>query len=275
MIRIYPKAACFFSQIRLLAFLFYAIPSLALASGGGISASPNTRPEMLTPVAPILTAAIREEKILPYQAKYKISSNSLTTTATRSLSKQGNNWLLKQHAKLVFIRVSEESVIEDSDDGLRPLHYEYSNNMSSRQDQNIDFHWTTQSATDKKYRKPWSSKISADTFDQLGAQLKMREALMYDRLGGEISQTVVNRGKHKTYTIKKLGEETIDSPAGKLRTVKLLRSRPGSSSETTVWLAKDWNYLIVRLEQREDDEVYSLELINATLNGATVKGLSI
>lgn len=275
MIRIYPKEACFFSQIRLLAFLFYAMPSLTLASGGGISASPNTSPKMLTPVAPILTQAIKEEKILPYQAEYKISSNNLTTTATRTLSKQGNNWLLSQHAKLVFIKVSEESVIEDSDDGLRPLHYQYSNNMSSRQDQSIDFDWATQSATDNKYRKPWSSKISADTFDQLGAQLKMREALMYDRLGGEISQTVVNRGKHKIYTLKKVGEETIDSPAGKLRTVKLLRSRPGSSSETTVWLAKDWNYLIVRLEQREDDEVYSLELIKATLNGAAVKGLSI
>jgi hypothetical protein len=275
MIRIYPKVACFFSRIRLLTFLFYIVPSLALASGGGISASSNTNPEMLTPVAPILTQAVKEQKILPYQAEYKISSNSLTTTATRSLRKQNNNWLLSQHAKLVFIRVSEESVIEDSDDGLRPLHYEYSNNMSSRQDQSIDFNWTTQSAADRKYRKPWSSKISADTFDQLGAQLVMREALMYDRLGGEISQTVVNRGKHKTYTIKKIGEETIGSPAGKLRTVKLLRSRPGSSNETIVWLAKDWNYLIVRLEQREDDDIYSLELIKATLNGAAVKGLNI
>ena len=73
--------------------------------------------------------------------------------------------------------------------------------------------------------------------------------------------------------VKQLNEETIDSAVGKLRTVKLLRSRPGSSSETTIWLAKDWNYLIVKLEQREDDEVYSLELLKAKLDGKAVEGL--
>ena len=85
-------------------------------------------------------------------------------------------------------------------------------------------------------------------------------------------QTVVNRGKHKTYQIKIIGEEVIDSPVGKLNTVKLSRSREGSDSETIVWLAKDWNYLIVRLEQTDEDDTYSLELLNATLNGKKVKG---
>ncbi|MFT6552740.1 MAG: hypothetical protein ACJA1I_002797 [Zhongshania marina] len=271
---------------------------MALASGGGISASPNGGPKSLIEVealepAPQQTPAENAEPtdspstttessklqtpknndILPYQAEYKISSNSLSTNATRTLSKKGNNWLLSQHAKLMFIKVSEESVIEDSANGLRPLHYEYENNMSSKQDQSIKFDWASSSASDKKYRKPWSSEISDDTFDQLGAQLKMREMMINNRLKNEINLSVVNRGKHKTYTVKQLNEETIDSAVGKLRTVKLLRSRPGSSSETTIWLAKDWNYLIVKLEQREDDEVYSLELLKASLDGKTVEGL--
>lgn len=285
MIKIFPKTACSISRTSLLTFLFCALPSFVYASGG-ISLAPNASPTMVTQVPaiePIKAATAKptntvkpaiKANILPYQAEYKISSNSLTTTATRTLSKQGNKWLLSQHAKLMFIKVKEESVIESTNEGLRPLHYEYENNMSSKQDQSINFDWATNSASDKKYRKPWSSKISDDTFDQLGAQLKMREALISHRLGKEMSQTVVNRGKHKTYTIRKIGEETIDSAVGKLNTVKLLRSRHGSSSETTVWMAKDWNYLIVRLEQREDDEVYSLELINASLDGNAVKGLA-
>ena len=288
MIKIYPKTACSFSRISLLALLCCTLSNIVFASGGGISAFPDASPKMLVQVEPINAEPIETQatkpqtikaqapksgEILPYQAEYKISSDSLSTNATRTLSKQGNNWLLSQHAKLMFIKVNEESLIENSKDGLRPLHYEYSNNMSSKQDQSINFDWATHSASDKKYRKPWSSKISDDTFDQLGAQLKMREAIINNRLDKEISLTVVNRGKHKTYTVKQLGEETIDSAAGKLQTIKLLRSRPGSSSETTIWLAKDWNYLIVKLEQREDDEVYSLELLSATLNGKTVKGL--
>ena len=298
MTKTYPKTACFFSRISLLALFLCALQNTALASGGGISASPNGGPQKLIEVEALEPKSVqtpttsaeptntsntpaesnklqtpKKNDILPYQAEYKISSNSLSTNATRTLSKKGDNWLLSQQAKLMFMKVSEESVIEDGADGLRPLHYEYENNMSSKQDQSIKFDWPSRSASDKKYRKPWSSDVSDDTFDQLSAQLKMREMMINNRLKDEISLSVVNRGKHKTYTVKQLNEETIDSAVGKLRTVKLLRSRPGSSSETTIWLAKDWNYLIVKLEQREDDEVYSLELLKASLDGKAVEGL--
>lgn len=283
----YPKMAFFFSRISLSVLLFCTLASHALASGGGISATPDAGPTMLVPVQTIKTKPIASEptntkplsapasqqsEILPYQAEYKISSNSLTTTATRSLSKQGNNWQLSQHAKLMFIKVSEESVIEDGAKGLRPLSYEYSNNFSSRQDQKINFDWQKGLASDKKYRKPWTAHLTAGTFDQLSAQLQMRQALIHGRFDTAMAQTVVNRGKHKTYQVEKIGEEVIDSPVGKLNTVKLSRSREGSDSETIVWLAKDWNYLIVRLEQTDEDDTYSLELLSATLNGKKVKG---
>ncbi|CAA0082858.1 Uncharacterised protein [Zhongshania aliphaticivorans] len=265
----YPKVAYYFSKISLSACLMLALHSPTFAIDNSINTNLNN--SAITP--PPNQHAEQTAAILPYSAEYKISSNSLSTNATRTLSKQGDNWLLSQHAKLLFIKVKEESLIENSAEGIRPLHYEYENNMSSKQDQFINFDWSTHSASDSKYRKPWSSDISDDTFDQLSGQLKMREAIINNRLKDEMSLTVVNRGKHKTYTVKELGEETISSEAGKLRTVKLLRSRAGSSSETTIWLAKDWNYIIVKLEQREDDEVYKLDLIKATLDGNTVKGL--
>jgi hypothetical protein len=279
--------AFFFSKNNLLVLLFCTLASQVFASGGGMSAIPNTGPKMLVPVPPTKTSRINAEptkvesvktpaaqtsKILPYEAEYKISSNSLTTTATRSLSKQGNNWQLSQRAKLMFIKVSEESIIEDGALGLRPLRYEYSNSFSSKQDQKINFDWPRALASDKKYRKPWSAPLTAGTFDQLSAQLQMRQALISGRFDTTMVQTVVNRGKHKTYRVEKMGEEVIDSPVGKLNTVKLRRSREDSDSETIVWLAKDWNYLIVRLEQTDEDDTYSLELLSATLNGKKVKG---
>ncbi len=283
----YPKMAFFFSRISLPLLLLFTLANHTLASGGGISAIPDTGPKMLVPVQPTKTKSIDAEQpkteqlktpvapkseILPYQAEYKISSNSLTTTATRSLSKQGDNWQLSQHAKLMFIKVSEESTIEDGAMGLRPLRYEYSNSFSSRQDQKIKFDWPKASASDTKYRRPWTAPLSPGTFDQLSAQLQMRQALIFGRFDTAMVQTVVNRGKHKTYQIEKIGEEIIDSPVGKLNTVKLRRSREGSDSETIVWLAKDWNYLIVRLEQTDEDDTYSLELLSATLNGKKVRG---
>ena len=50
---------------------------------------------------------------------------------------------------------------------------------------------------------------------------------------------------------------------GTLQTVKLRKHRDGSSSKTFIWLAPELNYLIVKLEQREDDELYSMNLLSA------------
>lgn len=286
MSKFYLNTAFFFSRNSLLGLLFCAVASQTLASGGGISAIPDAGLQKLVSVPDSKMPPPTEEhpqaeqakptpaqqyKILPYQAEYKISNNSLTTTAQRNLSKHGNQWHLSQHAKLMFIKVSEESVIEDGALGLRPLRYEYSNSVSSKQDQKINFDWQKGSASDSKYRKPWTAPLTPGTFDQLSAQLQMRQALIAGRFETAMVQTVVNRGKHKTYRVEKIGEEIIDSPVGKLNTIKLRRSREGSDSETIVWLAKDWNYLIVRLKQTDEDDTYSLELLKATLDGKPVK----
>ncbi len=211
-------------------------------------------------------AAATELQLLPYRAEYHISHDGLSTTAQRSLQRDGEHWRLSQQASLFFLKVDEESLIENRDGQLRPLRYRYSNNVNSKQNQHIVFDWARGIVSDNKTQKPWQKALKSDYSDQLSSQLQLRQMLVNGELGEASTQTIVKKkGKLKTYRIERLGEERLNTDIGALDTVKLRRHREGSSSETFIWLAPQLNYLIVKLEQFEDDQVYSLSILSAAI----------
>jgi hypothetical protein len=72
-----------------------------------------------------------------------------------------------------------------------------------------------------------------------------------------------------------LGTEKVATQAGQVDAVKVERVRdPTQNQRTTVlWFAKDWNYLLVRLQQVEKDgKEYNIMLKDGTVDGKTVKG---
>lgn len=211
----------------------------------------------------------------PYNAVYRITQGGMSAEANRRLSKAGDHWRLTQQASKWFITIAEESLVEVTEEGeIRPLRYRYDNSVSSKKNQRIEFDWQARRATDNEYRKPYSLPIEDDYSDQLSAQLQLRQRLLSGRAPARWQQTIVKNGKVKTYRIELLGEEVLSTELGKVNTVKLRRTRKGSSAETLVWLAKDWNYLIAKLEQLEDDDSLSLELISGSLDGQALKRLT-
>ena len=204
------------------------------------------------------------DALTPYRAHYQISHDGLSTMAERILERDGDHWRLSQHAKLFFFKVDEESKLEVHKGTLRPLSYRYENNVSSKKNLELTFDWAKQTVSDKQAKKPWQKALKPHFSDQLSAQLQLREMLIKGQLDSQQNQTVVKRkGKLKTYGISRIGEERIETAMGTLQTVKLRKHRDGSSSETFIWLAPELNYLIVKLEQREDDELYSMNLLSA------------
>ncbi|QQD17615.1 DUF3108 domain-containing protein [Spongiibacter nanhainus] len=205
--------------------------------------------------------------LLPYTAEYRISYDGMSTTADRTLRKDGDTWHLAQDASIFFLKVSEEARVKASSSGLRTQQYSYRNSVSSKRNQHIIFDWEAGVVADRQARKPWQKPLSGNLSDQLGSQLQLRATLLSGRFKDGYEQTIVNKGKIKTYQYNLLGEETVESALGTVDTIKLRRHREGSSAEAIIWLAKGWNYLIVKLEQLEDDDAFSLELLNAKLDG--------
>ena len=69
--------------------------------------------------------------------------------------------------------------------------------------------------------------------------------------GGQLTYTVFNGKKLRSYTYEVRGEETLETEVGTLRTLHLAR-RTGSDGRFEVWLAIDRHYLPVRILRTEE-----------------------
>jgi hypothetical protein len=83
----------------------------------------------------------------------------------------------------------------------------------------------------------------------------------------ETRYAVADGGKVKTYLLRVIGHERIETVLGDLDTVVVERRREGHGRVTLVWCAPTLRYLPVRVEQREEDGVAHLNL--SSLEGIT------
>ncbi len=89
------------------------------------------------------------------------------------------------------------------------------------------------------------------------------------------SYRVIDRGKVKDYRFEVVGEETLTTALGAVRTLKLRRVRDTQERETLFWMAPEWHFLLIKLWQREEDgQNYELTLSQATLDGQPLAGFS-
>ncbi len=91
---------------------------------------------------------------------------------------------------------------------------------------------------------------------------------------GERHYQQVDQDRLKHYVATWLGEEQLKTKFGTFNAVKLEDRRPGRDEKTLIWLAKDWDYMVLRLQRVEDGEPeYRVDLKAATLDGKPITGL--
>ena len=100
--------------------------------------------------------------------------------------------------------------------------------------------------------------ISPTTQDKLLYQLTMMLDLKAGRK--KLQYEIADGGTLKDYEFNVIGEEEIDTPMGKLHTVKL--ERVNDVRHTTIWCAESLEYLPVRIEQVEKDNASLAMLIH-------------
>ena len=79
------------------------------------------------------------------------------------------------------------------------------------------------------------------------------------------------------YRFRVVGEDRVTTRVGQFDAVEVERVRESDSKrETTLWFAKDWGYLLVRLKQTETDgQEYQIVLKDAVVNGEAVTGIPV
>lgn len=98
--------------------------------------------------------------------------------------------------------------------------------------------------------------IGPDTTDKLALSLGLQCRL---REGGPLVFDVAEEKRRSEHRFVVEGEELLETPAGELRTVRVLRDRgENSERQTRLWFAVDRDYALVRLVQEEDGKRHEL-----------------
>ena len=209
-------------------------------------------------------------EIKPFTAHYTVSKGSLPIgEMTRSLRVESDGVYVYESVTepsgllglLVKQKVIERSAAKLLNSSLRVEQYSYEKSGGNKPPKKVQlvFDWQERKVKDTVDGETRPMPATQGLTDILLYQL----VLMMDLKEGKkpLEYPIADKHKFKTYRFDIAGEETLDTPLGKLKTVKVQRV-PGADGKTTlIWCAPSLDYLPVRIEQDEkDDGTFSMTI---------------
>ena len=233
---------------RWLNFLSATLFAVVTAAANGVETAAETAAETTTEITTETAPALG-----PFSVDYTFSNSGINLVQmTRTLRHDGDGrYTLKSESRAMNVlalfddgKITETSTWHFVDGTPSPLHYEYL--RTGRKDRHVEltFDWQQGVVTNTINNDPWTMKIPPQTQDKLLYQLTLMLDLKADRT--PLVYRIADGGKMKVMNFRNLGEETISLPVGKLNTVKLFTQT--SKRSTTVWCAREYDYLPVRIE---------------------------
>lgn len=233
---------------------------IALFFFSGLSHAGGSAPELTTNTISQLTT---------YEASYETRAKGLSATLYRKLTLSGNQtWQLSNRIDVLFSEIKDSSVFTVDSGQLKPLSYRYKNGFSSKRNFELLFDWNNKQVNGG--RKPHA--LNAGSLDKLSFQEQLRlDLLTQGQQFSTKTYRIVDNKNIKQYRITKLGEETLDTPAGRFHSLKLKQQNPARDSYSLIWLAPNWQYFILKIETiGKDKSEQSLILKSANLNGKPI-----
>jgi len=212
-------------------------------------------------------------QLRPFQAIYTSQWDlgiSLSGKAQRSLIKNPDgSYRLTTEASAMIASITESTLFTFADDQIQPNHYRYQRKIFNKtHDVEVAFDWPSQKVTNTAGGSDWVMGIVPHTLDKQGVQLRLQlDLASTPAIDGKIyAYDVADGGLLKTYLFIADGEDTIETPLGNYKSVRIKRDRgENTERETWIWFAPELDYTIVRIVQKEaDGKRYQLNLTQLT-----------
>ncbi len=206
---------------------------------------------------------------LDYSARYQANYNGLEIEAAYELQDLGDgHYKQTSHATSLFGKIEEDAEFKVTDQGIiHPHLYSYKRSvMGVSKSERQSFDWELMRV---KYEKKDSTVVSAlepGVLDTVTHKVQIRR----DLISGTrpLSYQVMKRGKLKTYDYEVVGEEIVNTKLGALKATKIRRlMNTDKNRDTVVWLANDWNYLIIKLTHVDNGEKNTLNISKGSVGG--------
>ena len=233
----------------------------------------NLRATAFIILAAVSSLATAAEAPKTFDNQYKAKLYGFNITVTNRLTKTADNhYDLLFQADSIIGSITEQSKMQwnPAEQTINPLRYSYARRgLGKDRNAELSFDWKNKSVTNNVQKTSWQMDIAQRVQDKLSYQIQLQQDLLNGKK--DFAYQIADGGRLKEYKFVTVGEELLDTPLGKVNTIKVKRSRENDERVTYAWLAKDWNYLLVRLQQEEKGEVYTIYIHKATLNGKAIE----
>ena len=214
-------------------------------------------------------------ELKPYTATYKASIKGIPFggSGERSLTKNDDDsWTLVFGADATFFGMKETSRFTLNDRKVVSHNYIYKRSgIGSKPSKEASFDWKANTVNWRQDDRQWSMDLPAGAIDNIAYQLQLRIDLNSGQKSGFHYMIADDDEVYERKFIVE-GEEVIETDAGKLETIKIKIQRDTDKRATWIWFAKNWNYFMVKLFQREGDTEYTIEFEEATIDGKKLTG---
>jgi len=189
----------------------------------------------------------------PYEAVYQTRVGGFKVNVNQSFQVQGTNMSLSMDTKKMFFDRHERSTSSLSDEMLVvPSEYVYQRKgFGERRNRQLVF--DIDAGTVKDVQQPTQAALPVPKHiqDKLSYQLQMRVDLMNSPAQERFEYTATDGQRLIFYSFQRLAVEVLDTPLGKLETIKFSQHRPDKDSEMFLWLAPKLDYLLVQFDEIE------------------------
>ena len=209
-----------------------------------------------------ISFSIFSDDITLYKAKYQFDSDEISITGIREFKKTNDGYELKFRASNIVASMFFSSVFSIDEYGIKSSKYEIKIRPKFlKRDQSIDFNYKTQ-VIESNGRDEWKSDLNINdvTVDPLNAQIMIRKNLKENINNFSLNLINMQEGGIEKFDYIVTGTEKCEFKEKVYNCSILERLREGSSRKTTYYLAKELDYMFLKITDVSEDWTNTLEL---------------
>ena len=236
--------------------------------------NPQTLTILLALIVANCARAETDQAFSSYKATYEVSAGFMTVGEAGFTFTTGNENTYKYTSFIEPRGIAKwliDDEYEESSEGtiannqVSPSRYFYERRGGKRDKlTTLEFDRINNIVTNTASKSNWQSAVSPLIQDRFSIQLQITQDLWLSKT--TLSYLVAESKRIKEYTFEIEGYETVKTPAGKFKAIKIRQQRDSDKRETLYWLAPKLGYALVKMSYQEKGDPTVTSLLKSITN---------
>lgn len=202
----------------------------------------------------------------PFELHFNSRVKGMQVSAQQSLTLENGIYQLQQITKAPLISIEEKSTFRlDENFNIIPLSYDYQRSVfGTKLNRKNRFSDDLTTATYQENKKPIITiNTPANITDELSFIIPIQQWLKSRKTDETtLNLHVLDEKRVREHQYQVLGTEWLDTNLGWINTTIIERVRTNNDKKTRIWLANDWDYLVIKMQHIDEDEGQQTIVLN-------------